>query len=74
LAGLAIGSIYTMPWDFPPFNIFLWKYIISFLQIVLLILSVLGIIFGTTIDNIIRKIEVTLSNWISKKISKYFEA
>lgn len=60
-------SIYTFPWDIPR----IWnEYILSFLFALLLIISVLGMMYGITLKNWINKMERSISGTIENFLQK----
>lgn len=73
LALLAIGIISTFPWDLPAFSEKPFRYVIPGLQLLLLVLSVLNLVFGTMLETYIRSIEVKLSNFIEQNLLKLTE-
>lgn len=64
LALLIVGTVSTFPWGFPTFDTSPVKYLISLLQFILLILSVINIYFGTTVKSWVRQFEVSLAHKI----------
>lgn len=70
---LLLGSIYTLPWNFPPLKERYINYIISMAQLLLLIISISNIIFGATIRNIVKKIEQKFEEKIISSLRKTME-
>jgi len=60
---LVVGTASTFPWTFPPPRVALFRYLISVVQMFLLILSVGNLMYGTKIEEYIRKWELGMSGW-----------
>jgi hypothetical protein len=61
---LIIGFSYSFPWHLPTFDNFLFSYALSIIFLLLLVISVLNIRFGTTLESMFRKLELYLCDKI----------
>ncbi|WP_157264595.1 hypothetical protein [Paenibacillus oryzisoli] len=60
---LVLVVIYTFPWDIPK----IWNtYILAVCFVLLLVVMIINMMYGTTLKSLIRKIEIFLSNKIEK--------
>jgi hypothetical protein len=68
-----IATLFTFPWQLPEAKNFWLQYLISILLGVLFIMSILNIVFGTRIMDLINKFEITLTQWIEKNLRSLFQ-
>lgn len=69
---LLIGTVSTFPWEFPVFEIAPFSYLISSLQLVLLIFSVGNLMFGTTLISYLNTLEIWMAKSIERGLLKVF--
>lgn len=73
LIALIVGTISTFPWNLPTLNEKPFSYLLPLIQIGLLILSIGNLMFGTTLESCIRKVEIKLAKWLEMKFLKMLE-
>jgi hypothetical protein len=61
LCALFIGMVSTFPWGFPSLMINLLRYLLFSIQALLLFLSIASLMWGTTLESLIRRIELKLA-------------
>lgn len=59
--GVFIATLTTFPWKLPDFSDAYIRYSICFMQFFLFICSVLNILIGTTVKDIVRKLEIKIA-------------
>ena len=65
---LVIGSLSTLNWGIEVEGISRFRYLLSGLQGVVLIIGVGNLIWGTTIKTVMRKFEVRVAGWFERKL------
>lgn len=70
---LVIGTVSTFPWGLPSITQTPLRYLLSFIQVGLLILSVANLMWGTKLATYTRKIEVKLAEWLERKLLELYQ-
>lgn len=65
---LTLATAYSFPWELPAASSFWWQYLLSLAFAILLVLSIAGIMYGTTVRNLSQRAEVKVANWIERQL------
>lgn len=70
MAILAIATVYTFPWQLPALRAAWWRYALGVAQIGLLFYALASMGWGTTINQVTKKIETALALVIERRIQR----
>lgn len=63
---LVLGSAYAFPWNLPEPSVVGFRYLLAPALLLLFLLSVLNLVFGTTLLSVLRRLEAALARWIER--------
>lgn len=66
---LGLGSLSTFPWGLPPLQTGWLRYSLTVVQAMLLLLVVCNLMWGTTVQNLCKKLEVSLQGWVERRLT-----
>jgi len=70
-AALVMGSLYTFPWSLPKFQSAWLRYLTAITSGGVFFLSLSSLLFGTTIQALVRNVEVSLARRIESALSSW---
>lgn len=73
LAVVATGVLTSFPYDLPPVQAAWWRYGVSLALFAVLVLSVANLMIGTTVESMLRALEVRLTSGMQGALGRWLE-